>query len=514
MSAATAENLEYEFDKANLSEILASYGYGPEVTSKFEGVRFPFELMDHQIEDLRLGLSVDRFGLFNDPRTGKTAIMQAMAIFFARYDFKSLFLMPPALFTQFEMDFGHIQNHGLSLFQLTQSPKKRDQLLAEWNNDYHAAPDVLIMSQPIFVKHSEILRKIGYTGLFFDECHMGCGKEGNKIYRAVEEFMRLSGPMTYRLILSTGSPIPNNLYDAYPIIKLKSPKSYPSRRHFDAEHVTFRQIMIRTPYREIMRNIPDHDQYKNLPLLNKWVMHNATRRTKQEVLGVEAPNVQTVPVKLSNPHMKLYRKVLKDRLFEVEGEVVDARQAQKLRQVALQLAVNPSIASDEGHVTQNVPLETAQALLDSVNTDQTKVVMFANYNATVEMLQEHFKKLNPAVIYGQNGAEKNRQQLTKFREDGTCRLLIANPIAGGVGIKAGDISQTVIFFEPVSTPGQFDQAVSRVILKGQTEPVTVYILEILGTISPSLNDLMLGKAKTLLEVTRDKKSVFDNLLGK
>jgi SNF2 family DNA or RNA helicase len=212
--------------------------------------------------------------------------------------------------------------------------------------------------------------------------------------------------------------------------------------------------------------------------------------------------------------MKLYRKVMKDKLFEVDGELVDARQQQKLRQVALQLAVNPRIAAEEAHVADNMALETARALLDSVNTEKTKVVMFANYNSSVEMLAAYFSKLNPAVIYGQNTAEKNRQNITKFQEDGTCRLMIANPIAGGVGIKAGDVSQTVIFFEPVSTPGQFDQAVSRVILKGQKEPVTVYILEILDTISPSLNELMLNKARTLLEVTKDKKSVYDNLLGK
>jgi SNF2 family DNA or RNA helicase len=156
-----------------------------------------------------------------------------------------------------------------------------------------------------------------------------------------------------------------------------------------------------------------------------------------------------------------------------------------------------------------------QALLDSVGAyDQEKVVMFATYNNTVEKLAQHFKKYEPATIYGPNGSETNRKNLTRFRENGLCRLLIANPVSGGVGIKAGDVSQTVIFVEPVSTPAAFDQAASRVMLKGQTKPVTVYIMKVLNTLSPSLIDLMMGKAQTMLDVTLDKKSVFDGLLGR
>jgi SNF2 family DNA or RNA helicase len=492
-------------------DILKSFGYHDEVCRKVDGVTFPFELMPHQVTGIERGLAYKRFGLFNEARTGKTAIMQGLSTFFSRYGSKSVFIMPPALFTQFEQEFNHIKNHGLNLHQFVHSPKKRDQLLTEWKKG--GAPDVLFMSIVIFSKHSYALHQIGYNALFWDECHMGCGKESNKSYRAVEEFANLS--KENRLILSTGTPIPNNLYDLYPLIRLKSPEAYPSRRHYDAEHVTFQQIKIRTPIGERLVSIPDHNNYRNVDKVNKVLMNRAVRVTKEEALNLEAPNVQIVPVKLSSAHMTLYRKVLKDRVFEVEGEMVDARQQQKLRQVALQLVSDPGVASDVGKVKENEMFNTVQALLDSVGAmDKEKALIFATYNNTVEKLQQHFKKYNPVTIYGQNGSETNRKNLTTFRENGTCRLLIANPVSGGVGLKAGDVSQTVIFAEPVSTPAAFDQAASRVMLKGQTKPVSVYILNILNTISPSLIDLMMGKAQTMLDVTLDKKSVFDSLLGR
>ena len=499
-------------EKNSFLSILKTFGYDESVLQMFDDdVIFPFDLMDHQIEGIYAGLTHPRFGLFNEARTGKTAIMQALAIFFSKFDGKSIFLMPPALFTQFTQEFNLIQNHGLEIEQFTYSPKKREQVLLQWRQE--SAPDVLVMSIEIFRKHSMELRSAGYTYLFWDECHMGCGKESNKSYKTVSDFIDLTE--NSRLVLSTGTPIPNNLYDLFPLLKLKSPESYPSRRHYDAEHVTFAQIRIRTPVGQRLISVPDHDNYKNTDLISKNLMKAAVRRTKEETLNLKAPNVQIVPVQLSRSHAKLYRQVLKDRIFELEGEMIDARQQQKLRQVALQLVSDPEVASEPGKIKENAVFETTKALLDSVGAwDKEKVVLFATYNNTVEKLTRYFKKYNPAVIYGQNGSEENRRNLTKFQTDGTCRLLIANPISGGVGIKAGDVSQTVIFVEPVSTPAAFDQAASRVMLKGQDKPVSVYILQILDTLSPSLIDLMMGKAQTMLSVTLDKKSVFDGLLGR
>ena len=510
--ALRTEEITVPETNSNFAHILRTFGYSPEIADQFEDVEFPFELMPHQIEGIKEGLASPRFGLFNEARTGKTAIMQALAIFFSRFGAKSVFIMPPALFTQFKEEFNQISNHGLDIHQFTHSPKKRDDLLLTWRKDGNG-PDVLIMSLVIFKKHSTFLSNIGYQALFWDECHMGCGKETNQAFRAVDDFANMN--KEGRLILSTGTPIPNNLYDLYPLIRLKSPQAYPSRRHYDAEHVTFSQIRIRTPFGERMIAVPDHDRYLNTGKITKNLLSNAVRVTKEEALSLEAPNVQIVPVELSTAHMKLYRRVLKDRLFELDGEMVDARQQQKLRQVALQLVSDPGIASEVGKVKDNEVFNVIQALLDTVGAyDKEKVVIFANYNNTVEKLLEHFKKYNPATIYGQNGSETNRKNLTTFREDGTCRILIANPVSGGVGIKAGDISQTVIFAEPVSTPAAFDQAASRVMLKGQTKPVSIYILKVLDTLSPSLIDLMMGKAQTMLDVTLDKKSVFDRLLGK
>jgi ATP-dependent DNA helicase len=104
-------------------------------------------------------------------------------------------------------------------------------------------------------------------------------------------------------------------------------------------------------------------------------------------------------------------------------------------------------------------------------------------------------------------------QVRRFRTDPDCRILIANPQAGGVGLTLGDVSQTVVFVEPVSTPGAFDQAASRVILSGQTEPVVVYFFRVNQTLSKRATEVMLGRAAQANEVNMDAKSMLDELLG-
>jgi SNF2 family DNA or RNA helicase len=158
-------------------------------------------------------------------------------------------------------------------------------------------------------------------------------------------------------------------------------------------------------------------------------------------------------------------------------------------------------------------MEAVQAIFDSVDVKHNKVVLFANFNASVEILAKTFSKLQPAVVYGPNGPERNMVQVRRFRTDKDCRVLIANPQAGGVGLTLGDISQTVVFVEPVSTPGAFDQAAARVILSGQTEPVVVYIFRVNQTLSKRATEVMLGRAAQANEVNMDAKSMLDELLG-
>lgn len=484
-----------------LEWVLLTAGADHRNAELFREVVLPYRPRGDQIEAFRKQVTLPRFGLFSDARTGKSISFAMSCIYFAHWGLKSVILMPPVLFLQFKELWESIKGNPASFHVLKESKVKREGLLKGWQENPATAPDILVMTSVIFKAELGPLLKIGYGNLVYDEAHTALGSESSKTYTAVKAFSVAT--KRHRITLSTGTPIPNELFGAYPIISLIHPEAYSGRGHFNREHVNFGLRIFWS------RSINVVEGYKNLEKLNQNLYLNAHRVTKAEVLKLHAPNIQIVPVELAEAHRRLYKTLLTQRILEHEGKTINAIQAQALRQTALQLITTPQ---DFGRVTANAVLDAVEEILEDVGAASSeKVVCFANYNRSVETLAERLKKYNPAVVYGPG--RNNAAEAERFKKDPTCRVLVANPIAGGVGLTLGGVSSTAVFVEPVSTPGQFDQAVSRVMLAGQTEPVSVYVFDVKKTISPRAIELMLRKGAEQQEVMRDKQSMLKELLG-
>lgn len=491
------------------ASILSEIGYGQDVAEPFRDVRLPFELKPHQVTGLHYGLYYDRFGLFFEPRTGKSIVLQLLALFASRNGAKTIQLMPPGLFRQFRADYDLIHGHGLRIDTLSQSKVSREKRVRAWENGLSSIPDVLLMSAPIFLKHWDSLRRMGYTNLHFDEAHQGLQDEKNKISTTIQKFIK--GPQT-RLVLSTGTPIPSRIENAFGTVRLLRPGAYLSRRSFEELHVSKRTIQVRTDQPGETRSVHVVCGYRNIDALHHHLSKQAVFAAQRDVLKVDAPNIQIISYDLSKPHAALYRKVLNEQMLEMpDGALLDARKTQKLRQVAMQIVSCPEVYDEKIH--NNSLVDTLKPALDVHDLERNKVVIFANYNQTVERLAFIFAQHAPQTVYGPNGPARNAQAVEAFRNDQKCRLLIANPIAGGVGFKLGDVCTRVIFAEPTSSPGHFTQALSRVLLMGQTEPVVCDILRASGTLWTSVIESMLGRIGPLNELTGSRESLFDALFG-
>lgn len=492
---------------------LQKMGEPPEVWQPFEQVILPFEPMDHQWDGFYRSRSNARSGLFFEPRTGKTLVLQMLAIFFARYGSGTIQIMPPALFRQFQHDYHLIKGHGLKVEVLNQGPAGRKTLLNRWRDQPQSRPQVVLVSKEIFKVVWQDLYLLGFTNTHFDESHLGLQNHDSQIAKALRAFINQHDEN--RLVLSTGTPLPNQIRNGFATLNLLYPEIYRTQGAFDSTHVTFKKIWIPDPRRPgETRTIQVVDSYHHLDYLSQVLYWHAVWVSKLQILNLETPNVQIIECDLSPPHRKLYHKVMNERLLEVDGEIIDARAAQKLRQVALQIISVPEQFEDNFDPNNNSVYATVEALLDSINTDKEKVVLFSNYVRTVDSLAHRFKSLHPAKVYGPNGPARNALEIERFHEQDSCRILIAHPAAGGVGAKLGDVATTLIFVEPVSTPGSFDQCLSRIMLIGQKEPVICYIVNVRGTISPLATENMLKKVPNINSVMGTKRSLFDALLGK
>ena len=250
--------------------------------------------------------------------------------------------------------------------------------------------------------------------------------------------------------------------------------------------------------------------YKNLDLLRTNLYARASRVTKEQIFTMEKPSIFERDIELGAEHRKLYRKLVRERLLEVEGETISAVQAQSLRQKCLRLATSPDAFTDKP-IKDNAVRTELEELLDEVGCEhREKVVIFAIYNDSIKSMAEWFKHLNPALVYGKSNKAKN---IDKFLNDDSCRLMIAHYKSGGVGLNLQSVCRYIICAEPTSIPGDFIQAVERVYRKGQEKHCTFYILKVLRTVWPKMVDSMRGKLQLTTDIQVDKSSMLSELLG-
>jgi hypothetical protein len=387
-------------------------------------------------------------------------------------------------------------------------PRIRQRKLQQWELDPESSPAVLVMTKNIFIKEADQLYKCGYRNLVWDECHTGLQKLGTQIYNAVEEFSLKNNS---RLLLSTGTPIPTSPVQAYPIIALNNPWAYPNQAGFDRKHVVMKKIKVKTRTgREALVDVPDYAV--GIEDLHKALYTYAIRKTRIGTLNMKVPDIAIKDVTMSPAHSKLYQKLIRQRVLEVGSKLLNMTQASKLRQTAMQLVTSPNSYTDT-LITDNMPL----AMVDEIMAeypDSERFVLVAHYNQSVEALMQKYEKHRPCVVYGgsKSTTAQNQVEAKRFQNGGS-KLMIMNATAGGVGLTLGHVCSNVIFVEPVSTYGVFDQAVSRVLLVEKEEPVSVYIIRVAGTGWVKAVENMLSRSAQIKQANQDADNLLSELLG-
>jgi SNF2 family DNA or RNA helicase len=494
----------------------------------------------HQITGLNQTLANTRFGLLDEPGCGKTLPAQAYALYCMGYGNKVVALMPPVLLKQF-MDalddtFLGWQDH-FTAHILDQGPKERLALFQQW--DETGWPDLILMTYQMFINYPSelkevkqevppvlgavqgkarptkvrtgpetyrVLREKGYNLIISDEAQ-ALKNPSSTMHKAVAY---LAGEMPTRkseskagLLLLTGTPLHNTPGDAYGIIKLLRPYQYGTKKSFERLHCVYmgsgrEAVLI---------------GYQNMDTLTVNLYASARRVLKNDVFkNMKTPIIREVPVTLSPKHKALYDKLVRERFLEVDGEIISAVQQQSLRQKCLQIVTTPQHFGLTD-IKENNIITMVDTLLENIGLKDEKVILFAHYKRTTKFLSEYYEQYNPAVLYSDTKGSVSAQA-DKFKHDDTCRMLIAQPLSGGVGLNFQEVCAYVIFVEPLSVPGTFKQSSERVHRPGQKKQVMFYIIKALGTVAPTLTASMLEKEGYAKIITRDRVSMLDELMGK
>lgn len=132
----------------------------------------------------------------------------------------------------------------------------------------------------------------------------------------------------------------------------------------------------------------------------------------------------------------------------------------------------------------------------------SKVVVFAHHKDVVESIARALGRFGVRTITGATSAELRAQYVSEFQNDPKVRVMVANIVAGGVGITL-TASADVVFAEQSWVPGENAQASKRCHRIGQTKPVRVRFIALAGTIDEDITKSNQLKIRMIQEVLND-----------
>ena len=208
-------------------------------------------------------------------------------------------------------------------------------------------------------------------------------------------------------------------------------------------------------------------RYQNHDYLWQSLYLKGRRVTKQDCLDLPPKLFSEIQVELSRPHKALYDKLVEERILELGERVIDATEAASLYIKTQRMLVCPEHFTEGEWKAENTLLTALDELIHSLGSK--KLLLFAHYTASVEKLTARYSDLNPVTLYGATTAGEREANKAKFINDPKCRLMIANPRSAGVGVDGLQaVCSHVAFIETPTSPGLFDQALSRLGFHAQT----------------------------------------------
>ena len=265
---------------------------------------------------------------------------------------------------------------------------------------------------------------------------------------------------------------------------------------------------INTGKREI--TVQDIVGYFDTDKVHAALYANARRVQKRDVLHMPDPVISQIRVNLAGAHKRLYKKIINDR-FAVLGDNVLAPDNQSaLRHLALQLISCPEEFDPTGKIGQDNELAAAcDAVMDSINPANHKVIIFAYYKRAIDFLAKRYAQWAPAVVYGESASGRN--EVERFKKDPNCRLAIINWKSGGAGLNL-QVASHILFYECPTSPGDAKQAIARADRKGQQNIVNVYFFRVMSTLLDRNFKNLLKNEQSNNRVLRDRKDLLHELL--
>ena len=296
-------------------------------------------------------------------------------------------------------------------------------------------------------------------------------------------------------IVTTGTPIQNNIVDLYSLFSFLNPGMLGSAKRFRENFAA-----------PIERERDPVARARLRRLIAPFVL----RRVKAEVLDDLPPRTEvTLHVEMSPEEAALYEALRLRAVDDLEalartGASEPESGTHRLQVLAhltrLRLACcNPRLVDPEGPPSSK--LDTFATTFDELRQGRHRVLVFSQFVRHLALIREHLDEAGIPYQYldGSTPAKARAKRIAAFQAGEGDAFLISLK-AGGVGLNL-TAADYVIHMDPWWNPAAEDQASDRAHRIGQTRPVTIYRLVAKGTIE-----------EQIVELHRHKRELADRLL--
>lgn len=440
-----------------------------------------YEKLDpYQVDAVKFALDIKTAALFFDQGTGKTWIAGGII--------EQLCLTRPKL-------------NGLVVVPLSNLETTWADLLSQVNvNIYRdweeykrgATPRLLLIHYEGLPKIDKRIAKHPWTFVTFDESQRIKARNSRQSRIAARKGLREA---EYKLIL-TGTPFDDLLDDPQ---QLWSQFRFLRPQLFGTRWGVFDQgYLYRTGWMGKKRKF----RKGMFPRFLREIEPYVYRVTKDQVLDLPPLSFEMVPVELFGKQRRMYEELERNAVIQVAGRslVTDLKIVQdgKLHQITSGFIIESVIEAGKRqkqrviHQVGNAKLRKLRWLIRRLDLP---IVIFCRYREEVRQIEQLITESNTRVATITGETRKTRAQTIRAFSGGKIDVLIAQVRTGGIGIDL-DRSHSAIFYSTTWSFIDFDQAVSRLHRRGQTEPVKIFLLYAKRTIDKVVYESILLKRDT------------------
>lgn len=208
---------------------------------------------------------------------------------------------------------------------------------------------------------------------------------------------------------------------------------------------------------------------------------------------------RVVRVTLTDEERKVYKKLERERLLELEDTEVSAVNAAAVMGKLLQLS-GGAVYDDKGEAVE-FHSEKLRALEDIINTNEEPVLIFYAYRHERTRLLRAFSRYGPREL-------KTEGDIRDWN-DGKIRILIAHPASVGYGLNLQDGGHIIVWYSLPWSLDQYQQANARLYRQGQKRPVIIHHLIATGTVDEQVMAALQKKdtgQAALMQLLSERKS--------